>query len=885
LKKVSLTVNGIPREIIASPNMVLIDLLREDLKLTGTKQSCDRKGQCGACTVIVDGKAVRSCLKKVVDLEGASVITVEGLGTPQNPHLIQEAFVLAGALQCGFCTPGMIMSTKVLLDSNPNPSVAEIKKALARNLCRCTGYQKIIDAVLLASQFIRKETTPDAYRASLGTKAFGVSHPRDSAILKACGVAKFTADYIVKDALELAVVLSTEFHAKIKSIDMSAAKNLPGVVGIMTADDVKGTNRIRFIANDQPVLCEDVVRTLGDPIAVVAATTQEQARAAAAAVKVEYEKLPVMMTPEESLKDGAYQIHKHSPNLCFSMRQIVGDAQKALAESDVVVEANFSTQLNHQAPLEPEVCLAYFEGEGDDAELVVVGRSIMIHTHAAQIKEAVGWDKVRYKEPFVGGHFGIKLTITSEAITAAAAVYFKKACRFVPSLADSMLLTSKRHPYSMKVKVGMDSSGYLTVYTNDMVIDKGAYFLTGPVIPLRGLQMLSGAYKIPNVDARANMAYTNNTPGGAARGAGPPQVAFALECAMDMLAEKLGMDKLEIRRKNLLKVGEEMSIGMKAEQWPIPELFDLIQPLYEKAKKDAASASKGNIRRGVGIACYSFGIGEFGDNGQVSIELDPDNGVTIYGAVADPGEGNESMLKQIAAHMLNLPLNKVRLYTRDTDKTTETGAAGGSRITYMCGGALVDAIEKLQQAMKECGASTCDDLKAAGKPTRYDGVKNVQKGEMDPNTGRGAAYDSQVHNIQMAEVEVNAETGETRVLKITSAIDAGPVIHPKNFEGQNEGGMDQGVGWALREQFIPGKTKDWITFKFPTAETSFEVEYIIRETPRIRGPLGMTGIGEMTITSTAPAVLNGIHDACGAWIFDLPATPDKVKKALAELKK
>ncbi len=885
MKKVSLTINGIPREIIASPTMVLIDLLREDLKLTGTKQSCDRKGQCGACTVIVDGKAVRSCLKKVVELEGADVISVEGLGTPQNPHLVQEAFVLTGAIQCGFCTPGMIIASKALLDANPNPSVAEIKKALARNLCRCTGYKKIIDAVLLASQFIRKETTPAKYRAALGTKAFGVSHPRDTAILKATGVAKFTGDYMVEEALELAGVLSTEFHAKIKSIDMEAAKKMPGVVGIMTADDVKGTNRIRFIANDQPVLCEDVVRTLGDPIAVVAATTREQARAAAAAVKVEYEKLPVMMNPEEALKDGAYQIHKHSPNLCFSMPQIVGDAKKALAKSAHVVEGTFSTQLNHQAALEPEACLAYFEGEGDKAELVVVGRSIMIHGHAGQIKEAVGWDNVRYKEPFVGGHFGIKLTITSEAITAAAAVHFKKACRYIPTLADSFLLTSKRHPYYMKVKVGMDATGHFTAYTNDMVVDKGAYFLTGPVIPLRSLQMLSGAYMIPNVDARANMAYTNNTPGGAARGAGPPQVAYPLECCVDMLAEKIGMDKLEIRKINSLKVGEEMSIGMKAEQWTFTELCDMIKPAYKKALKDAASASKGNVKRGVGLAAYSFGIAEFGDNGQVAIELDPDNGVTVYGAVADPGEGNESMLKQIAAHMLKLPLNKVRLYTRDTAKTTHTGAAGGSRITYMCGGALVDAVEKLQKAMKECGAKTYDDMKKAGKPTHYDGVKDIQKGEMDPKTGRGAAYDSQVHNIQMAEIEVNTETGEVKVLKMTSAIDAGPIIHPKNFEGQNEGGMDQGVGWALREQFTPGKTKDWVSFKFPTAETSFDVEYLIKETPRLRGPLGMTGIGEMTMTSTAPAVINAIHDACGIWIYDLPANADRVKKALAKAKK
>jgi aldehyde oxidoreductase len=885
VKKVSLTINGEKKQFSVDEEKVLLDLLREDLSLTGAKQSCDRKGQCGACTVVVNGKAVRSCLKKVTDLEGADVITVEGLGTPENPHLIQEAFVLAGAIQCGFCTPGMIMASKALLDQNQNPTVAEIKKALARNLCRCTGYKKIIDAVLLAGRFLRKETTPAGVRKQLGNKMFGTSHPRSSSIRKACGVAKFTADYKLEDALELAAVHSTEFHARIKSIDAAAAKKMPGVAGIITANDIKGTNRIRFIAADQPVLCEDTVRTLGDPIAIVAAKTRDQARQAAAAVKVEYEKLPVMMTPEEALSKGAYQIHKHSPNLCFSQPQIVGDAEKALAKSAVVVEATFTTQMNHQAPLEPEACAAYFEGKGEKAELIIIGRSIMIHGHAGQIKEAVGWDNVRFQEPFVGGHFGIALTISSQAIAAAAAVHFKKAVRYVPSLTESMLLTSKRHPYSMKVKLGADSKGFLTAYTNEFVVDKGAYFISGPVIPMRSLQMLSGAYRIPSVYAKANLAYTNNASGGAARGAGPPQVAFPLECAMDMIAEKLAMDPLTIRKINSLKVGEKDSMGNVAEQWPFPELCDLVRPVYDKAKKEASAFKKGVIRRGVGLACYSFGIAELGDNAQVSIEMDKDNGITIYGAVADPGEGNESMLKQIVAQMLKLPLEKVRLYSRDTDKTVHTGAAGGSRITYMCGGALVNAVEKLQKAIKESGSGTYDGLIKAGQPVRFDGVKQIREGKFDPRTGQGSGYDSQVHNIQMAEVEVNTETGEVKVIKMTSAVDAGPIIHPQNFEGQNEGGMDQGVGWALREEYIAGKTKDWISFKFPTAETAFDVEYIIRETPRIRGPLGMTGIGEMTMTSTAPAVINAINDACGIWIYDLPASPARVKSALAQLKK
>jgi aldehyde oxidoreductase len=882
VKKVTLTVNRVQREVMASPDLTLLDFLREELHLTGTKQSCDRKGQCGACIVIVDGKAVQSCLKKVVNMEGANVITVEGLGTPDNPHLIQEAFVLAGAIQCGYCTPGMIMSTKALLDQNPDPDLLAIKKALARNLCRCTGYKKIFDAVTLAGRFLRGETTPKEIQKSLKLDMLGVSHPRPSAMLKACGLAEFAADITLDNALELAVVHSTEYHAIIKSIDVTEAKKMPGVVGVITAADIKGNNRIKAIVPDQPVLCEDKVRTYGDPIAIVAAETREQAREAAAVVEVEYEPLPVMMTPEESLAEDACQIHSHSPNLCYSQPQIKGNAAKALSESSTVVSAEFSTQMNHQAPLEPEVCIAYFEGEGEEAQMVITGRSIGIHAHAVQLQEAVGWGNLRYKEPYVGGQFGIKATISSEGILAAAAAHFRRAARYIPSITESMLISSKRQPFSMKVKLGADASGKLTAYSNDFTIDKGAYFLLGPVIPTRALHMLNGSYNIPNIKALAKLVYTNNASGGTARGAGPPQVNFALESAVDMLAEKLGIDPLEFRKMNSLKPGEARSTGAIVEQWPFPELCDAIKPHYERAKKDAAAFKNGSVKRGVGIACHSFGIGSPGDMAQLSVELDPDDGVTIYAAIADPGEGNDSMLSQIAAHLMELPLKKVRLCTRDTDKTVDMGLAAASRMTYMGGGALVNALEKLKRAMDEAGTKTYKGLKKAGKPTRYEGTKQVKGSRMlDPETGQGDSYDSQVHNIQMAELEVNTDTGEVRVLKMTSAIDAGPTIHPKNLEGQLEGGMDQGVGFALREEYIHGQTKDWNTFKFPTIGTSFNMDVIKRETPRVRGTLGSTGIGEMAMICTAPAVTNAIYNACGARIYSLPATPEKIKAALA----
>jgi aldehyde oxidoreductase len=399
--------------------------------------------------------------------------------------------------------------------------------------------------------------------------------------------------------------------------------------------------------------------------------------------------------------------------------------------------------------------------------------------------------------------------------------------------------------------------------------------------------MLSGSYYIPAIQAMSRLVYTNTIYGSAARGAGPPQVNYALESAVDMLAEKMGIDPLEFRLMNSLKPGQPKSTGRVVEQWPLPELIEAMRPHYDRARREAVefNRKKGPVRRGTGIGTGSFGISSPGDMSSVAVELDPDGGLTVYAAMADPGEGNDSMLTQIAAHLMNLPMDKIRLVTRTTEKTTASGPAAGSRITYMIGGAMVDAINQLKGAMSEAKATTYDQLKTAGKPTRFMGTKkNEDAGPLDPKTGQGPSFESQVHAVQLAEVEVNTTTGEVRVIKMTTAVDAGRVINPKNLEGQLEGGMDMGVGFALREIYIDGQTKDWMSFKFPTISHSFEMETVIRETPRTKGPLGATGVGEMTMVPTAPAVMNAIANACGARVQHLPATPEKVLAALAEAK-
>ena len=885
MKKVSLTVNARPVQVVAhDKDTVLLDLVREDLGLTGTKQSCDRKGQCGTCMVLVDGKAVLSCVTKVEGLEGAQVTTIEGLGTPEQPNLVQQAFVLAGAVQCGFCIPGMIVTAEELLRRNPDPTRDEVKRALRRNLCRCTGYVKIIDGVQLAGAFLRGEARPADYLPDPDAPMIGTSFPRPSAMAKATGTATFGADVRMPGALEIAVVRSPLAHALIRGIDTSVAEAMPGVAGVMTAKDIRGTNRLKYQVADRPILCDTKVRQVGDAVAIVAAETKAQALAAAEAVKVDYEALPVLDTPAKAMAEDAPRVHDDTPNLCYRQPITKGDAAAAFASAHCEVSASFKTQLVHQSPLEPEVSLAWIEGEGEDAELVVVGRSINIHLHMQTLGEALGWENIRYEEPFAGGQFGIKVEIITEGIAGAAAIHFNRAVRYVPSIAESMLATSKRHPFEVETRLACDADGRLTAMAMDIVVDNGAYMSLGRVIVNRALHMLTSAYSVPNLAVTSRLVYTNNPWGSAARGAGPPQTHYALECAVDLLAEKMGMDRLEFRKRNSLRPGAgTTATGHVVREWPFPGLCDAIEAPYERALAAARVANDGGpVRRGVGLGAAAFGIAMPGDKWIGFVELDPDDGVTVYMAAGDPGEGNDSMISQLVASVLELPLAKVRLRTRSTSDTAASGPVSGSRATYMLGGAAVHAAQQLRAAMDELGSRCYADFMASGTPVRYQGKRTtIETAPLDPETGLGPSFEVNVFSVQMAEVEVNTDTGEIRVVKLTSAADPGRIIHPGNVEGQLHGGMDMGAGFALREEYVPGKSKDWISFKFPNIRYAMDMDTILVETSRELGTLGSVGIGEMAMVATAPAIVNAIRDATGAMVFELPATPERVKAALA----
>jgi aldehyde oxidoreductase len=349
---------------------------------------------------------------------------------------------------------------------------------------------------------------------------------------------------------------------------------------------------------------------------------------------------------------------------------------------------------------------------------------------------------------------------------------------------------------------------------------------------------------------------------------------------MDLLAAKVGMDPLSFRLLNILRPGESTSSGHVMEEWALDGCLKKVKPFYEKALKEAAAFKSASVKRGVGLAGSSFGIGEALDKSDVAVELDADDGLTVYATTADPGEGNDAMLTQIACHLTKIPRDKIRLQTRDSALTPNSGLSAGSRQTFMSGHALVKAIEALQAAMKEVGAKSHADLVKAGKPTKYQARHSLTQTGMDEKTGQGEFFASRCHGVQMAEVEVDTKSGEVRVLKMTGVVDAGTLINPLNVLCQIEGGMDMGAGMALREKYVHGESVDWVTYKYPTMKDSFDKEVILIETPRTNGTLGATGVGEFTLMPTSPSIMNAIENAIGARVYDLPATPDKVLKAL-----
>ena len=909
---IRIQVNGTWYDFNVGPRTTLLQVLRDELHLTGTKNGCGQ-GHCGACTVIVDGKAVRSCVYLARRADGKSVETIEGLARDGELHPLQRAFVEHGAIQCGFCTPGMIMAAKALLDRNPNPSDEEIKEALKHNLCRCTGYTKIIEAIRAAAsgQPSVKISEPTA----TGLRAVGHPLPQPDAVAKATGQALYTADLYFEGMLHARVLRSAYPHARLRRVDVHRARTLPGVAAVLTAADVPGAKNHGLIYQDWPVLAYDKVRYVGDAVAIVAAETEEIAEEALRLIEVDYEPLPVVASPEAALAPDAPLIHERGNVLRYAeVRR--GDVEAGFAEAEVIVENTYRTPFGEHGFLEPEAAVAVPDEEGNIT--IYVGSQIPFADRkqvAASL--ALSEDKVRVVHMLTGGAFGGKEDIAGQIHAALLAQATGRPVKLVYSRPESMRAHPKRHATTITIKTGATRDGRIVAQQVKIVGDTGAYASLGAQVMTRVATHAIGPYDVPNVRVDCYAVHTNNPPGGAFRGFGAPQAHFAVETQMDILAEKLGLSPFEIRRRNALRVGGTTATGqVLRESVGLLETIERVEEAVRRAEaEEERTVLPPHLRRGWGVACAykNVGLGDgLPDSAGASVEVTPEGRVIVRAGAAEVGQGLMGVLAQIAAEELGVGCDQVEVILGDTGQTLDGGPTTASRQTYITGNAVRHAAIEVQKML---AAVAAEELDVNPEALRFaDGQVLAPDGRALPlakvaalarKEGRQLRADyvytpprtvplGQVGDMhfaygfatQAAQVEVNIETGEVRVLRVIAAHDVGRAMNPLALEGQIEGGVLMGIGYALLERFVVEegfvRTDSLAKYKIPDIRWTPEIEPIIIEHPTAEGPYGAKGAGEITSIPTAPAVTNAIYRAIGLRSFSLPVSSDAVRAACAD---
>jgi CO/xanthine dehydrogenase Mo-binding subunit/aerobic-type carbon monoxide dehydrogenase small subunit (CoxS/CutS family) len=910
---VALVVNGAEQVVGTRPGWRLLDVLRDGLGLVGTKEGCD-DGTCGTCTVVVDGLMVRACRKDAGEMAGRQVLTIEGLGTAEEPHPLQAAFVAADAVQCGFCTPGMIMASAALLQRDPHPNRAQIVRWLGSNLCRCTGYEGIVHAVesVAAGQ-------PDAPRQWLWSEgnvggsqgAAPAGSARTDGLDKATGRAVYAGDIAVEGMLHARALRSPHAHAEIVRIDATKARMVPGVEAILTAADVPGRNAYGRMVKDQPVLVESEVRQIGDPIALVVATSPEAAAMARDLIKVEYRLLPAVFSPTDALAEGAPSVHP-TGNLLAENWLRSGDIEAGFAKAEVISEATYSTPWNEHAYLEPEAAVAYLDGD----IMVVRTPTQNASYHRAEVAAALGYpaDRVRIIPTIVGGGFGGKHDISCQCLVAVAAHQTGRPVKIVYSRAESFASTTKRHPYEIHIRSGSTRAGELTALQVDMLADTGAYASSGPGRMIKAFSSASGPYRWASVELHGRVAYSNNTTAGSMRGPATTQVAFALESHMDLIAEQLAIDPLELRLRNRLREGDTLLSGQVLAWDPAyAATIEAVAPFYREAleRSSRSRAVPGTLRRGVGVASIWYGIGGGGYGastsygtarvpGRAALDLRRDGTVVLRTGAMDLGQGSDTALAMIAAEELGVPFSTISIETGDTSTTPNAGATAGSRVTYFVGNAVRDAALDLKEAVLGTASRMLEqpfgalelregrvsvrgstdpglplsEISAARDDARlvctFEGVFDSDLTAFDAASGLAEPYPAYVTATQVAEVEVETKTGDVRVLRVIAAHDVGKPVFVPGIVGQIEGGIAMGVGFALTEEFLPGETAGFKQYRIPRARDVPEVISLLVSETDEAASLQAKGMAECSSMVAAPAIVNAIAHATGERVVKLP---------------
>lgn len=925
LKKMTLNINGADRTFICDPAKdTLADVLRR-LGLTGTKVGCGI-GVCGACSVILDGKVIRSCTKKIAKMEEyQSVTTIEGIGSVNYPHPLQELWVAFGAVQCGFCVPGFIVSSFQLLKENPSPTREEVRDWFQkhRNVCRCTGYKHIVDTVMAAAEVLRGEKTVEDFKYDWSNDIgnfYGKPLERPNALPKACGVTDYGDDvelHMPPETLKVEMVQPRKYsHAKIVNIDYSEAEKMPGVYKIITAEDVKGANKLMTYAfsartvdlqQEHHILAEDRIMYYGDVVALVCADTRDHAKAAADAVKVELEPLPEYMSYLEAVTPDAKPLYDwmpdtYAPNIYSQQPVLKGDSDhvpELIENAAYSVEGSFYSSREPHMSIEGDVAQAYYD---EDDNLCVHCKTMTLYFDRDDMAEAIGIDvdNLRVIENPTGGSFGWAMSAHTYAMIGIAAKVTQMPCSLSMDYAQFMAISGKRSPTHFNGKIACDENGKFVAGEFDAGLDHGPFAELGDDKLTKILRFMYYPYKMPNVAGLARVAFTNHSWGTAYRGYGAPQAFTCSEALVDMLAEEAGIDPFEFRYINIARPGDTNLQQYPFLHYPMEEMMDKMRPHYEEAVAKAKAESTDEIKKGVGIAWggYNVGLGAV-DEAHVAIELMPDNTFRKYDTWQDQGQGGDQgslicMLEAMKPYFPEITPNDIKLVQDDSKYCPNTGESAGSRSHYANGKASIVAAKNIADAMRKPDGTyrTYDEMVAEGIPTRYNGDwATVDEYDyfydLDPNDGTGNPTYTYTYALFLAEVDVEVATGKTTCTGMTCVYWIGKPGNIQAVEGQIFGGMSHSIGFALSENYDDVK-KDWnmvhagVPYIYDTPDKLVAIDNGGYDP---RGPFGSSGASEAFQSSDHMAVINAINNAVGVRIYELPATKEKIKAGIDALAK
>ncbi|MBS5880483.1 MAG: selenium-dependent xanthine dehydrogenase [Clostridium sp.] len=825
------TVNG--NRVTVSENQKLLCYLRDVLRLTSVKDGCS-EGACGSCTVLIDGKPARACIQQTDRLEGKSVLTVEGLSAFEK-EVYAYAIGEAGAVQCGFCIPGMVLSAKGLLAVNPDPSESEIAYALRNNICRCTGYVKIIKAVRLAAQCLREGRVP----APEGVWCVGARVHRLDVREKVLGTGIYCDDIAMEGMLYGSAVRAAYPRARVRAIHTEEARALPGVACVLTAADIPGRNKVGHLKKDWDTMIAvgDVTHYLGDAVALVAAETPAILEAAKKLVRVEYEPLTPVRSPEEAMAEGAPLVHRDG-NLLAHKHVSRGNAEAAIRGARHVLSGHFSTPFTEHAFLEPECAVAFPKEDG--VMIYSSDQSVYDTQHETAPMLGLPNEKVWVENKLVGGGFGGKEDVTVQHHAALLAYVTKRPVKVKLTRAESILIHPKRHPMEMDFTLGVDETGIIQGVKAKVVADTGAYAsLGGPVLE-RACTHAAGPYNYQNFEIDGYAWYTNNPPAGAFRGFGVTQTCFAIETLLNRAADAVGISHWEIRRRNAIRPGQTLPNGQIVdESTGLVETLEAVREQYESAEYAGIACAMKNAGVGVGLP----------DTGRVRLAVQ-DGRLHIHAGASCIGQGLGTVLVQVVCETTGLPRESVVYAPPNTGNSPDSGTTSGSRQTLITGEAARRASALLNEALAKKPLSALEGEEYYAEYL----AKTDPLGSDKPNPVSHVAYG------YATQVAILGEDGKLK--KIIAAHDVGRAVNPLSVEGQIEGGVVMSMGFALTEQYPLQEcrpTAKYGTLGLPRANTVPEIEPIIVEKAGLNVAYGAIGIGEITSIPTAPAIADAYY--------------------------